>query len=88
MKIKRILYSSAFERALKKLDVKYAELVNERTRIFQDNCFDPRLKTHKCKGMLKSYWSFSITYSHRILFEFQDDGTAAFINVDDHSIYQ
>lgn len=56
--------------------------------LFKENCFNPRLKTHKLKGKLNGYWSFSITYSHRGLFEFLDGDSVAFIDVGDHSIYK
>ncbi len=88
MEIRRICYSSRFARALASLGNEHKEIVAERETIFKANCFDPRLKTHKLKGTLKGYWSFSITYSHRVLFEFLGEGVVGFINVGDHSIYQ
>ena len=88
MKIRRILYSTRFERAFVTMDKKDKELIVERERIFRENCFDSRLKTHKLKGRLKNYWSFSITHSFRIMFEFLDDGVAVFIDVGDLSIYK
>lgn len=88
MRIRRILYSSHFIRALKYLHPKFKKLIEERTEIFKQNCFDQRLKTHKLKGKCKGFWSFSLTHSHRVLFEFLDDETAAFIDIGDHSIYQ
>lgn len=87
MRIRRVLYSSRFGHALKSLSQEQRNIVAERERMFKENCFDPRLKTHKLKGKLENYWSFSLTYSHRVLFEFLDKETAAFIDVGDHSIY-
>jgi mRNA-degrading endonuclease YafQ of YafQ-DinJ toxin-antitoxin module len=63
-------------------------MVAEREALFRENCFHPALKTHKLNGRLKRFWSFSITYSHRILFEFLDTHSVAFIDVGDHSVYQ
>lgn len=88
MKIRRIFYSSRFERSLKSLPVQEKEIIAEREKLFRANCFDPRLKTHKLKGKYKEYWSFSLTYSHRVLFEFISEDVVAFIDVGDHSIYQ
>ena len=88
MKIRRILYSSRFERALKALNPDLKDIVDERTGMFRANCFDPRLKTHKLHGKLSEYWSFSLTYSHRVLFQFIDHETAVFIDVGGHAIYQ
>ena len=88
MQIRQINYSSHFIRALKKLPHRETELVRERLKIFQNNCFDPRLKTHKLKGKMKDYWSFSITHSHRVLFEFLGTGKAGFVDVGERSIYK
>lgn len=63
-------------------------LIVERESMFRENIFDTRLRTHKLKGMLKGYWSFSLTHSHRVLFELFEDGIVAFIDVGDHSIYR
>ena len=88
MRTRRILYSSRFERALAALGGEYKEIIAQREEIFKEDCFDPRLKTHKLKGKWRGNWSFSLTYSHRVLFEFMEDGTVGFIDVGDHSIYQ
>lgn len=88
MQIRRIFYSSRFERSLKALPVQEKKIIIEREKIFRANCFDPRLKTHKLKGRIKEYWSFSLTHSHRVLFEFISEEIVAFIDVGDHSIYQ
>ena len=88
MKIRRILYSTRFERAFAMMNKNDKEQIIDREQIFRENCFDSRLKTHKLKGRLRNYWSFSITHSFRIMFEFLEDGVAVFIDVGDHSIYR
>ena len=87
MKVNKITYSSHFAKAFKSLPEKIKELAIQKEKIFRADCFDSRLKTHKLKGKLKPYWSFSINYSYRILFEFQTDGEVSFIDVGTHSIY-
>lgn len=87
MKIKKIYYSSHFERAFKALPLKVKKQAIEKEGIFRNDCFDKRLKTHKLKGKLENSWSFSINYSYRILFEFSGDDEAGFIDVGTHSIY-
>ena len=87
-KIDKIVYASHFVRAMKSLPKSELPLIMEREKIFRANCFDPKLKTHKLTGLLKTYWSFSITHSHRIMFEFLNMHSVAFIDVGDHSIYQ
>lgn len=87
MKVKKILYASKFLRSLKALDPSLRQVVAEREALFRANAFDPKLKTHKLKGSLTGYWSFSLTHSHRVLFEIIEEGIVALIDVGDHSIY-
>ena len=87
MQVKQINYSSHFFRALKKLPKDQREILRKREAIFKKDCFDPRLRTHKLNGNRKNYWSFSITHSHRVLFEFLSEGKVGFIDLGDHSIY-
>lgn len=89
--IKKIVFDASFEKSFKnykkKLSDKKSDKLRERLIIFKNDPFDSRLKTHKLKGNLKNYWSFSINYSDRILFRFVDDKTVFFIDVGGHSIY-
>ena len=76
-----------FARAFKKLPLALQTHAKERITMFQADCFDERLKTHKLKGQLAPYWAFSINHSYRILFEFFGNGEAGFIDIGTHSIY-
>lgn len=87
MKIKRIYYSSHF----KKKAQKYRHLrkkILRRIAIFKKDPFDKRLGAHKLSGRLKSYWSFSVDYRVRILFEFIDEESVGFIDIGTHGIYR
>ncbi|MEK7655756.1 MAG: type II toxin-antitoxin system mRNA interferase toxin, RelE/StbE family [Patescibacteria group bacterium] len=86
-RIQEILYTSHFKRAIKTLSKTHLQTITEREVIFRANCFDQRLKTHKLQGKLKDCWSFSITYSHRIMFKFLKKDCVVFIDIGDHSIY-
>jgi mRNA-degrading endonuclease YafQ of YafQ-DinJ toxin-antitoxin module len=88
MEIKSIVYGSRFVRSFKKLSLEVQIESVERELIFRKNCFDPRLKTHKLSGKREGYWSFSIDYSNRVMFEFMESNRVGFLNVGDHSIYQ
>ena len=63
-------------------------MIDERINIFRENFSDPRLKTHKLTGKLQGYWSFSLTYKHRIIFELINNSSVAFIDIGDHKVYQ
>lgn len=59
----------------------------QKEKIFRKNPFDPKLKTHKLHGKYKNYWSFSISGSYRIMFNFESEDKIVFIDVGDHDIY-
>lgn len=87
MEIQNIYYSSHFAKAFKKLPSEIKKLAINIEKIFRKDCFNPKLKTHKLKGGLKDYWSFSINHSYRVLFAFQKEGEIAFVDIGTHSIY-
>ncbi|PIV09978.1 hypothetical protein COS31_02605 [Candidatus Roizmanbacteria bacterium CG02_land_8_20_14_3_00_36_15] len=55
---------------------------------FQENPFDSSLKTHKLTGKLTLYWSFSIDYHLKVIFEFIDEETVGLIDIGTHEIYK
>ncbi len=75
-------------RRFKKLprDVKLKAVVKE--KIFRQNAFDPRLKTHKLSGKLAGYSAFWIDFKNRIIFSFVDSSHARFHSVGSHDIYR
>lgn len=61
----------------------------EREIIFRQNPFDERLKTHKLNGKFEGFWSFSVDYKYRIIFEISKDGKFFYFHsVSDHRIYR
>lgn len=76
-----------FIRQYKKLPKTLKKLAQEKEKIFRENPFDHRLKTHKLKGGLSEFWAFSINHSYRIIFDFQDEKTVRFYQIGDHDIY-
>lgn len=88
MKINKIHYTSRFIKDFKKLSKEKQKLAIIREKIFRDNCFDPRLKTHKLTGQLKDYWAFSVTHSDRVLFRFISEKEIIFYKIGSHEIYR
>lgn len=84
----KIFYSSKFAREYHKLPLRVKKLAEKKEQIFRKNPFDRRLKTHKLKGSLKGFLSFSINQGYRIVFEFVNAKTVWFHSVGDHSIYK
>jgi len=84
----KIYYSSKFAREYKKLPEAIKKIAEEREEIFRQNLFDSRLKTHRLTGKLKAFWSFSINFRYRIIFEIVDEKTVWFHSVGTHNVYR
>lgn len=85
----QIIYSSKFAKEYKKLPSNIKDIAEEQEILFRKNPFNPKLKTHKLKGKLSGFLSFSIDYKYRIIFEFaKDKKIIYFHSVGDHDIYQ
>ncbi len=90
MKPKYILYDAAFEKRFEKyknrLTAAEKDKLRKKLRIFKENIFDSRLKTHKLKGNLGNYYSFSVSYSNRIVFKILKDAGVYFMEIGSHDI--
>jgi addiction module RelE/StbE family toxin len=82
-----IYYSTKFASQYKKLSVEIKKIAEKKERIFRKNIFDPRLRTHKLKGGLNGFLSFSINQKYRLIFEIRNKRVIWFLSVGDHSIY-
>lgn len=83
-----VLYSTGFKRAVKKLPKKLRDVLVEKGRLFTDDPFHPTLRTHKLVGLLSGFWSFSLDYRYRVIFEFVDKQKIMLHSVGDHSVYR
>lgn len=88
MKPKRVEYSPSFFKSLKKFPKSKLKFLKRQEEIFRENIFDSRLKTHKLKGELLNFYSFSITYHWRIIFHFENKDTVVFDSIGSHEIYK
>ena len=84
----RIGYKSAFFRDFNKLPAALQDEVEERIELFRMDSRHPSLRVHKLKGKMVGQWSFSVNYSHRIVFQYEDKRTAVLIAVGDHDVYK
>ena len=82
-----IVPTSAFRKAFKRkvrgnktLEVRF----RERVAIFQNDPFDPRLRTHQLSGQLQGLWSFSIAYDARVVFSFTEPRRVLFVDIGTH----
>jgi addiction module RelE/StbE family toxin len=83
-----IIYSPSFLRNYNNLPEFVKNKAEEREIIFRKNPFDKRLKTHKLSGKFSDFWSFSVDYSYRIVFEFESGNVVIFHKIGNHSIYK
>lgn len=84
----QIFYTKKFEREYKKLSKEIKLKVESREVIFRKNPHVASLKTHKLSGDLGDFWSFSVDYSYRVIFEFVDQGNVIFYSIGNHDIYK
>ncbi len=83
----KIAYSPAFARAYKKLiknQVATQQLFNEKVAVFLQDPYNHKLRTHKLKGILKDFYSFSIDYDLRVIFYFASENEVIFENIGSH----
>ena len=76
-------FRKAFKRKVrgnKNLELRF----RDRIAIFQNDPFDPRLKTHRLSGQLQGLWSFSIDYDVRVVFSFDEPHRVLFVDVGTH----
>lgn len=88
MGVKNIHYTSKFERSFKKLPRSVQKKAAEKEKTFREDPFNPILKTHRLKGPMRDFHSFSVNYRYRIVFAFEDGDEVTFIDAGDHSIYR
>lgn len=84
----RIYYSEKFAKAYKKLPKRIKLLAEEKEKIFRANPFAPPLKSHKLKGKLSNFYSFSVSYNWRIVFHFEEDDVVGFDLIGTHEVYR
>jgi mRNA-degrading endonuclease YafQ of YafQ-DinJ toxin-antitoxin module len=73
----RVRASSGFLRRARKLKAPREELLRAALRRFAADPNDSLLRTHKLKGELADYWSFSVDDDLRVLFRW--DGEVCFL---------
>jgi len=84
----KIYYSSKFYKEYRKLPKEIKIQAEKQEKVFRQDPFDPKLKTHHLTGKLKGFWTFSINYQYRIIFEFSGKNIIWFHSVGTHDIYK
>lgn len=83
-----IFYTPGFLRQYNKLPRLLQEEVQQKIGLFKKDPHHSFLKTHKLKGKMRRYWSFSVNYDYRIVFEYDSKNTIALLSVGNHDMYK
>ncbi|MEX2029336.1 MAG: type II toxin-antitoxin system RelE/ParE family toxin [Candidatus Paceibacterota bacterium] len=83
-----IRYKASFVKQLNALEIALQEEVFEKIELFKDKNNHQTLKVHKLHGKLKNLHSFSVNYSYRIVFEYDGQKNAIFLDIGNHDLYK
>ena len=86
--ILKVHVTSEFEKSFHKLPAHIQYLAEKKDKWFRQDTSDPRLHTHKLKGELEGYWSYSINQKYRILFRFLKSNEVIYYDIGTHDIYK
>lgn len=88
MRIKELYCKPSFIRELKKLPLPLQIEAKEKIILFKKDSEHLFLKTHKLKGKLSGYYSFSVNYAYRIVFKYMQNNQAVLLAIGDHNVYK
>lgn len=88
MPITKIYPASHFVKTYKKLPENIKARAKQQEKKFTVTPFDTSLKTHKLKGELEGFWSYSVNYQYRILFRFLKGNEVIYYDIGTHEMYR
>lgn len=77
-----------FEKQFAKLPKDLQKIAARKLLLFEENPWHPGLDTHKLKGALASFWSFSVNKQYRVMFRFLSGNEVLYYDIDTHVIYR
>lgn len=83
-----ILFKPTFVRQLNKLESSLQTEVLEKINLFGDSANHKTLKVHKLHGELGQFYSFSVNYQFRIVFQYLNKKEVVLMAIGDHDIYK
>lgn len=88
MKILRSYTTPQFEKDFLNLPEKIKSKSKKKIKLFEEDCFCKILDTHKLKGVLQNFWSFSIDDNYRVIFRFLPEQEVIYYRIGPHKIYK
>lgn len=82
-----ISFKPSFLRKMNQLDTDLREEVVEKVNLLKDIKNHRLLKVHKLHGPLSGWFSFSVNYKIRIVFEYVSKTEVALLSIGDHNVY-
>jgi mRNA-degrading endonuclease YafQ of YafQ-DinJ toxin-antitoxin module len=82
-----VFYSPTFIKQYNKLTHGLQDEVIEKIELFKHKENHTKLKVHALHGQLQGKYSFSVNYTHRIVFEHISKDEAGLLKVGDHDVY-
>ncbi len=83
-----IAYAPLFIRQWKSLPMTLQDEAIEKIELFKNQENHKLLKVHKLSGQLSDFYSFSVNYKFRIIFEYGEENTVFLLKIGSHEIYQ
>lgn len=84
----QISFKSSFVKRIKELDEELRQEVFKKIELLKHKSNHRILKVHKLHGRLSGYFSFSINYRIRAVFQFESKNEITLLNIGDHDIYK
>lgn len=88
MKILRSHTTPQFEKDFLELPGEIQSKTKRKIKLFESDCFCKILKTHKLKGAIKNFWSFSVDNNYRVIFRFLPRQEVIYYRIGSHKIYE
>ncbi len=88
MKISLSHTTSQFEKDFIGLQSKLKAKAIRKIRLFESDCFNSTLNTHKLNSVINNFWSFSVDRNYRVIFRFLPNREAIYYRIGLHKIYQ
>ena len=83
-----IYFDPYFVRQYKKLTPDIQHIVKNKIELLKDKTNHELLKVHKLHGRLSEFYSFSVTYSLRIVFGYTNITEINILKVGSHDVYK
>ncbi len=83
-----IKYKPSFLRDFKKLPPDIQADTRQKLDLIKNSEEHEKLRVHKLRGKLSDFYSFSVTYSHRVIFSYESKNSIVLLAIGNHDIYK